>query len=87
MPVKRDMTHDDLRRLHRVKTTDAPLAVPLGAEMIDFFKHAVTRRQNKLVKLAECWTTLVPPLLNEHCAGKFLQGHADGAGGQLFASV
>jgi hypothetical protein len=75
MPAKRPTTVAHLQRLHRAKSTDAPVAAPLGAEMIDFFKQSVARRQTKLVKIAECWTTLVPPLLNEHCA---LEGFSKG---------
>ena len=36
--------------------------------MIDFFKRSVAKRQTKLVKVAECWSALVPQILSEHCA-------------------
>ena len=58
----------ELRQLHRHKSRVEPLANPLGPELIDFFKQSVTRRQTKLVKVAESWSNLVPGILNEHCA-------------------
>jgi hypothetical protein len=59
---------NELRQLHHYKSKTAPAAVSLGPELIDFFKQSVTKRQTKLVKIAECWSALVPPLLSEHCA-------------------
>src|SRR5579862_4557397 len=43
-------------------------AIPLGQEMIDFFKQSVQKRQTKLTRIAESWSLLVPPLLSDHCA-------------------
>jgi hypothetical protein len=42
--------------------------VKLGPEMIQFFKQSVEKRQGKLGKIAECWSALVPEMLNDHCA-------------------
>lgn len=36
--------------------------------MVGFFKNSVQKRHTKLGKIAECWSSLVPELLNEHCA-------------------
>ena len=58
----------ELRRLHRHKSQDDPAGIALGPEMIDFFKRSVAKRQTKLVKVAECWSALVPQILSEHCA-------------------
>jgi hypothetical protein len=68
MPIRKPNPVDELRRLHRFKSRADPIAVPLGQEMIDFFKQSVAKRQTKLEKVAECWTTLVPQILSEHCA-------------------
>jgi len=54
--------------MHRHKSQVDPVAIALGPEMIDFFKRSVAKRQTKLVKVAECWSTLVPLILSEHCA-------------------
>ncbi len=58
----------ELRRMHRHKSQVNPAGIALGPEMIDFFKQSVAKRQTKLVKVAECWSTLVPQILGEHCA-------------------
>ena len=57
-----------LRRLAKVKHVDRRNLDPLGAEMVAFFKESVQRRQTKLGKIGDCWSRLVPPSLNEHCA-------------------
>jgi hypothetical protein len=64
------MRHADthLERVHQVKTTTLPSGVPLGPEMVNFFKQSVAKRQTKLVKIAECWANLIPLLLNDHCS-------------------
>ncbi len=54
--------------MHRHKSQANPAGIALGPEMIDFFKQSVARRQTKLVKVAECWSVLVPKILSEHCA-------------------
>jgi hypothetical protein len=41
---------------------------PLGPEMVSFFKQSVAKRHTKLAKIAECWGSLVPETLNDHCA-------------------
>ena len=66
MPLRK--AQDPLPRLARVKAL--PPAVPdaLGPQLIAFFKTSVQKRQTKLQKLADCWSQLVPELLNEHCA-------------------
>jgi len=58
----------ELRRLHRVKQHAPAAPEALGPEMVSFFKNAVQKRQTKLSKIADCWSKLVPELLNEHCA-------------------
>jgi hypothetical protein len=56
----------NLARLHAFKTRDTTVGIPLGPELIGFFKQSVAKRQTKLVKIAECWE--VPTTLNDHCA-------------------
>ena len=60
----------ELARLHQVKqgAPTAPAAAALGPELIDFFKNSVQKRHTKFASIAECWSRLVPALLNEHCA-------------------
>ena len=56
----------EFRRVSRVKQT-APKTTPLiGPDVVNFFKHSVEKRQTKMGKIAECWCTLVPQLLQEH---------------------
>ena len=57
-----------LRRLARVKQRPAPAFNPLGPELVGFFKNSVQKRHTKLGKIADCWSRLVPELLNDHCA-------------------
>jgi len=59
---------DELARLSRVKAAPPVVPDPLGPELISFFKTSVQRRQTRLEKIADCWSALVPELLNEHCA-------------------
>ena len=59
---------DPLARLARVKSQPPALLDPLGPELISFFKTSVQKRQTKLEKIADCWSQLVPELINEHCA-------------------
>lgn len=68
--IARSLRKDDaeLRRLDRVKRSDDPPGLPLGAEMVDFFKKSVQKRQLKLSKIAACWEQLVPEMLSAHCA-------------------
>jgi len=66
--MKNSNAVDELRRMHRYKSQADPIGIALGPEMIDFFKRSVAKRQTKLVKVAECWSTLVPQILSEHCA-------------------
>jgi hypothetical protein len=66
---------DELASLHRAKRPPARADKWLGAEMVSFFKNSVQKRQGKLGKIAECWSGLVPELLNEHCA---LEGYSRG---------
>ena len=58
----------DLRRVARVKRTDTPVGALLGPELVGFFKNSVQKRHTKLGQIAECWSRLVPELINEHCA-------------------
>src|SRR5436305_14763536 len=66
---------DPLARLARVKASPPAVPDPLGPELISFFKTSVQKRQTKLEKIADCWSQLVPELINEHCA---LEGFARG---------
>ena len=58
----------ELQRLDRYKRTDAAVGVPLGPEMVDFFKKSVEKRQTKLGKIGECWGAIVPEMLAAHCS-------------------
>jgi hypothetical protein len=58
----------ELARLNHVKRSVRAPAAALGAEMVSFFKQSVQKRHTKLSQVAECWSTLVPETLNDHCA-------------------
>ena len=58
----------ELARLQRFKQSRPATHVPLGPEMVSFFKQSVEKRHTKLSKIAECWSALVPETLNDHCA-------------------
>ena len=58
----------DLKRVSRVKTITRAPATPLGPEMVTFFKQSVQKRQTKLSKIGECFATLIPESLTDHCA-------------------
>ena len=75
MPTRNPNPLDEVRRLHKHKSHAQPIGAALGNELVDFFKQSVARRQTRLVKIAECWNTLVPQMLSEHCA---LEGFANG---------
>jgi Dna[CI] antecedent DciA-like protein len=68
MPTGNSKAIGEIRQLHHHKSRNTTVGNPLGPELIDFFKQSVTRRQTKLVKVAESWSSLIPRLLNEHCA-------------------
>src|SRR5262245_6549591 len=59
---------DELQRLDRHKRCATGAGIPLGPEMISFFKQAVERRQTKLSSIAECWGRLIPETLLAHSA-------------------
>jgi len=59
---------DQLRRISRAKASSPAAPQALGEEMIEFFRRSVSKRQTKLVKLAEAWSHLVPETLSDHCA-------------------
>ena len=61
------ITDATFKRLGRLKTVIPPSTSHLGPEMISFFKQSVQKRQTKLTQIAECWSQLVPPSLNDHC--------------------
>ncbi len=64
-----DLERAELARLQRVKQPRSPTThVPLGPEMVSFFKQSVSKRHTQLSKIAECWGALVPETLNDHCA-------------------
>jgi len=58
----------ELERLQHFKQSTPPPADKLGAEMVSFFKQSIQKRQTRLGAIAECWSGLVPQLLNDHCA-------------------
>ncbi|HTL27983.1 MAG TPA: DciA family protein [Tepidisphaeraceae bacterium] len=57
-----------LNRLWKVKHAPPEQTPALGPEMLSFFKKSVQKRQGKQAAISECWQTLVPQLLNDHCA-------------------
>jgi len=58
----------ELRRLVAAKGAAHPMGGRLGADVVQFFKQSVDKRQRKFGKLAQCWSQLVPENLAEHCA-------------------
>jgi len=58
----------ELRRLVAAKGAVHPLGAKLGADVVQFFKQSVDKRQRKFGKIAQCWEMLVPEKLAEHCA-------------------
>ena len=76
MTSRHPRAQDELTRLARVKAQAPDVPDPLGPELISFFKSSVQKRQGKLEKIADCWSQLVPDLLNEHCA---LEGFTRGS--------
>src|SRR5688572_20177354 len=77
MNQRHEAPRDDaeLKRLARVKRRPAPALAALGPELVGFFKHSVQKRHTKLGKIGECWSVLVPELLNDHCS---LEGFSRG---------
>lgn len=57
----------DLQRLSEVKRINRPSGEPLGPQMVNFFKQT-EKRQAKFGKIGDCWATLIPESLNDHCA-------------------
>ena len=57
-----------LRRLVAAKGAPKTTAPTLGAEVVQFFKQSVDKRQRKFGKIAHAWAQLVPEKLAEHCA-------------------
>ena len=58
----------ELRRVVAAKSA-APRESPLlGAEVVQFFKQSVQKRQTRFGRIAQCWEQLVPASLAEHCA-------------------
>src|SRR5437660_1774408 len=68
MSAPRPKPAAELRRLSISKQSRPDPAVPLGPELISFFKSSVQKRQTKLSRIAEAWANLVPPILDTHCA-------------------
>ena len=56
-----------LHRMDRFKRTPDVPKETLGGEMLAFFKQ-VQKLQKKFGKIADVWGTLIPALLEEHCA-------------------
>ena len=75
MTLRARKSGDELSRLARVKASPPEVPDPLGPELISFFNPSVRKRQTKLEQLADCWSKLVPELINEHCA---LEGFSRG---------
>jgi len=57
-----------LRRLVAAKGARPAAGGKLGADVVQFFKQSVDKRQRKFGKIAQCWAQLVPEKLAEHCA-------------------
>ena len=68
MPTRQIRSDVELARLHRVKQAAHAPTPQLGPALIDFFKHAVDKRQTKFATIAGCWEKLIPATLLEHCA-------------------
>jgi hypothetical protein len=58
----------ELRRLVAAKGAAHPMGGKLGADVVQFFKQSVDKRQRKFGKISQCWSQLVPESLAEHCA-------------------
>ncbi len=58
----------ELRRLVAAKRAAHAMGGKLGADVVQFFKQSVDKRQRKFGKIAKCWEVLVPEKLAEHCA-------------------
>ena len=56
-----------LQRMQKFKAPAHSLASALGPEMIQFFKQGVQKRQAKFAGVADCWSRLVPEMINQHC--------------------
>jgi hypothetical protein len=56
----------ELKRLSRVKRTERAAEPTLGADMVEFFKRSVQKRQTKFSKIGECWAALVPETFCDH---------------------
>jgi hypothetical protein len=63
-----DRAAADLQRLQHIKQSAVPQHHHLGPSLLGFFRQSVEKRQTKLSKISECWATLVPQTLLEHCA-------------------
>src|SRR5438045_9614425 len=61
-------SESELRRLVAAKGAAHPMVGKLGADVVQFFKQSVDKRQRKFGKIAACWAQLVPEKLAEHCA-------------------
>ena len=57
-----------LRRLVAAKGAPPVAGEKLGAQVVQFFKQSIDKRQRKFGKIAQCWAQLVPEKLAEHCA-------------------
>src|SRR5262249_18009239 len=56
----------ELHRLSRVKRTTRDPDQTFGADMVQFFKQSVAKRQTKFSKIGECWSKIVPETFCEH---------------------
>ena len=64
----------ELRRLTHAKSVPPAAPQALGEQMVEFFRKSVSKRQTKLVKLAEAWANLVPETLSDHWRSRVLVG-------------
>lgn len=62
-----NLTEAELERLNRVKRQQIEPATALGPCLLEFFRTKVQKRQDKLSRIAQRWTLLVPQPLLEHC--------------------
>ena len=66
----------DLKRLSTFKQPNRKDSAPLGPDLLSFFKQNVEKRQAKFGKIADCWSQLIPEMLDRHCClESFHRGH------------
>jgi Dna[CI] antecedent, DciA len=67
MPAPSRQSEPELQRLSDVKRLNHFNGVPLGPELLGFFKQSIQKRHTRFSKIAESWETLIPSILEAHC--------------------